>query len=126
MPKLKEFEVVRTPKIRDSEGNYIKRGAIAKLDQPSAEHYHALGYIRVTMDDMFNDKDDSNTAGNGADTGSDGAETHSGPSDPESVAASGEDDTGEAGEDDQADAGTDQTEETQQRPSVGRRKRASR
>lgn len=120
--KLKSFEVVRTPKIKDSEGNYVKRGETCRLTKPLAEHYHALGYIKVTMDDLFNEKSDPD---DGANTSPDGAQDPSGPSDAQPAAGSGTDDAGEAGEDAQADAGTGEAKAGGERTSNRRRKRAT-
>jgi len=56
--KLREFVVTKTPKIRDSDGNYVARGGTCKLNKALAEHYQKLGYIRVGLGDLYDDKND--------------------------------------------------------------------
>lgn len=71
--KLREFVVTKTPKIRDSEGNYVKRGETCKLNKALAEHYQKLGYIRVGLGDLYDDKNDPSTGpSDEGKTGSDG------------------------------------------------------
>ena len=53
--KLLPFKVVRTPKIKDSRGEYVKRGETAMLTKEVAEHYHKLGYVQVSMDGVFDE-----------------------------------------------------------------------
>tara|TARA_R110002095_G_scaffold110116_1_gene96375 strand:+ start:10814 stop:11194 length:381 start_codon:yes stop_codon:yes gene_type:complete len=120
--KLKAFEVVRTPKIKDSEGNYVKRGETCKLTKVLAEHYHALGYIKVTMDDLFNEKSDPD---GGTNTGPDGTQDPSGPSDAKPVAGAGADDAEETSDDAQDDAGASEAKAVGKHTSNRRRKRAT-
>ena len=118
--RMQAFEVVRTPKIKDSEDKYVKRGEIATLTQPLAEHYHKLGYIRVTMDRLFDDEPDdrtNETAGT--------EEADDGPSVDEPVAAPRELDKSEASEDAESNTGTSEAEVSSGRLSNRRRKRAS-
>ena len=116
--KLKPFEVVRTPKIKDSRNQYCKMGEICYLTKEMAEHYHKLGYIRVKMDNLFNDDDDD-------DNGADGAPTDSGPDDAEPDLEAGAADEGTSGADAQDDAGTGASEGGSGRIANRRRKRAS-
>ena len=122
--KLKTFEVVRTPKIKDATGAYCKRGETCQLTKDLAEHYHKLGYIRVQMDTLFND-----TADNDDDDGSDGradeATDLGGPIEPEPVAASSGSDEGKASSDAKADAGTGKAEVSSGRLANRRRKRVA-
>jgi len=118
--RMQAFEVVRTPKIKDSENKYVKRGEIATLTQPLAEHYHKLGYIRVTMDRLFDDEPDDRTNGTAVTEEADDE-----PSVDEPAAAPRELDKSEASEDAKSDTGTSETEVSSGRLSNRRRKRAS-
>ena len=104
--KLKDFEVVRTPKIKDSEGNYVKRGETARLTKDLAEHYHGLGYIRVSMAGLYDEKPEPNR-----------------PVEPQPDSEAGSDDESEASEDADADVGASEAEAPVGRPSNRRRKR---
>jgi len=121
MAKLQSFEVVRTPKLKDSENNYVYRGEICKLDKTLAEHYHALGYIKVTMDDLFNDKEPDT----GANASPDGAQDDGGPIDAKPAAGVVTDDGSKAGDDAENDAGAGKAEAPSRRPINSRRKRVT-
>jgi len=117
---MQAFEVVRTPKIKDSEDKYVKRGEIATLTQSLAEHYHKLGYIRVTMDRLFDDEPDDRTNGTAVTEEADDE-----PSVDEPAAAPRELDESEASEDAESNTGTSEAEVSSGRLSNRRRKRAS-
>lgn len=120
--KLKTFEVVRTPKIKDATGAYCRRGETCQLTKELAEHYHKLGYIRVQMDTLFNDADDND---NGTDTGAAEATDDSGPDDAQPVSEAGSVDESAASEDAETDAGTGASKTRGRLASNRRRKRAS-
>lgn len=102
--KLKPFKVVKTPKIRDDEDKYVKRGGIAMLGKASAEHYHSLGYIQISMEGIF-----------------DGQE----PNSPEPDSEAGKPDEGSASKDAEADAGEGETKTTPRMEAISRRRRAA-
>jgi len=117
--KLKTFEVVRTPKLRDATGAYCKRGETCQLTKELAEHYHKLGYIRVQMGRLFDDESDR------TDGSADEASDDNGPDDAESVAASGTSDEGSSSEDAKADAGASEAKASGGRLANRRRKRVA-
>ena len=130
--KLLPFEVIRTPKLRDSVGKYVKSGELCQLTKDMAEHYHKLGYIRVTMGSLFNDTDEAgkandadNSSADGANEGSDDAEDGDGPDDAEPDLTSGETDKDPSGQDDQADTRVSAAETSSRRLANTRRKRAA-
>lgn len=106
--KLKPFKVVRTPKIRDSEGNYVKRGETAMLDQATAEHYHKLGFVQVSMSGVFDDDSKKDSA-----------------RDPEPDSEVGSSDTISAGENAAFDTGAHSLEESAGDAPKSRRRRAA-
>lgn len=124
--KLKTFEVVRTPKLRDATGAYRKRGETCQLTKSLAEHYHKLGYIRVQMDTLFNDTEaEATAAAAGTDGSADVAPDSGGPSGDESVIEAGTADEEQASQNAEDDAGTGETETGGGRIANRRRKRAT-
>ena len=105
-PKTRTFIVARTPKLKDSLGNYCFRGETCQLTKEQAEFFQKLGFIQVTLDDMYND---------------DSARSTSEPADP----PSGNDDEAETSEDASDDTGTSTDEGGAKRPLNRRRKRVA-
>ena len=122
--KLKPFEVVRTPKLRDNEGTYVKRGDIAMLDKETAEKYHGLGLIRVSMDSLFDDKAEADDTPDGAYRRTAKAQGDDGRKHVQSDDAADGDDAAEAGEDAETDAGAGEAEAGTGPSANRRRKRA--
>ena len=124
--KTKPFTVVRTPKIRDQDGNYVKRGQTANLTQELAEHYHALGYIQVSMKGLFDEKPEPAPApAPRVEPSPDGAPSDDQSDDDLTDDEAGSDDEDEAGEDAEDDAGTGGPETSSKRALNRRRKRAT-
>lgn len=105
--KLMPFKVVKTPKIRDNRGEYVKRGDLAMLTKETAEHYHKLGYVQVSMEGVFDEPE----------------KTDAGGTEPDSP--SGSADASEASADAETDAGADQAQESAGTSVKPRRRRAS-
>lgn len=124
--KLLQFEVTKTNKIRDSRGEYVKRGEMAHLAQDLAEHYHKLGFIKTTVGNMFeDDRNDDSATNRRSDAGSDEASSGSGRGEAVSDSGSGSDDEGATGEEVASDVGTDQDETSEKRASNRRRRRTA-
>lgn len=104
--ELKPFKVVKTPKIKDNRDKYVKRGEMAMLNKATAAHYHALGYIQISMEGIFDD--------NKADTDS-----------TKSDSEVGESDENPASEDATADAGESETKTTPRMEAISRRRRTT-
>lgn len=114
--ELREFEVVKS-KIKDNTGEYVKAGGKAMLNKATAEFYHKKGFIRVSMDRLFEDA--------GTNRSAKAASSDNGPDEAVANSGSGADDKGAAGQKAEADSGTGETEAGEGRPSHRRRGRAS-
>jgi len=106
--KMMPFKVKTTPKIRDSKGDYVKRGQTAMLTAEHAAGYQKLGYIEVSMEHLFDEADKRSESTRNPDAG---PEQRAEPVLDDS--ASGEPDEGGAGEAPASDAGASEAEASQ-------------
>lgn len=129
--KMKTFEVTRTPKLKDSAGDYVKRGEKCQLTKEQAEHYHKLGYIRVAMGQLFDDDEDADKRADARaekrrlDALAASKKDDAGHSEQQSDDAADGDDAEEASDDAEDDAGTGETEAAPGHRSNRRRKRVT-
>ena len=119
--ELRPFEVIRTTKIRDNRGEYVRRGQKALLNKATAEHYHRLGYIRVSMEDLYEQDANRDRAERNAASAAPSAEPE--PVVPDSSVGGDDDSTPEPDAAD--DAGTGGDEKSARRPPVRRRARVA-
>ena len=114
--KMMPFKVKTTPKLRDSKGDYVKRGETAMLTATHATGYQKLGYIEVSMEHLFDETDQRSTSARDTDAGSEP------PAEPVlDDSASGKPDESGAGEAPASDAGAGETEAgTKPAPQRGR------
>lgn len=106
-PTLRPFKVKTTPKIRDTAGNYIKRGQMAMLSKEHATGYQRLGYIEVSMEHLFDEADQRSESARNPDAG-----TRYDSAAGIDNSASGEPDEGGTGAKVEADTGVGEAEDT--------------
>ena len=106
-PTLRPFKVKTTPKIRDTAGNYVKRGQMAMLSKEHANGYQQLGYIEVSMEHLFDEANQRSESARDSDAG-----TRDDSAAGIDNSASGEPDEGGTGAEAEADTGAGEAEDT--------------